>query len=540
MSSFSIRQAAHTGIVEAVTFFHTMSDPTSEPEKYTIEEMMDRLKNRDEKESDSELVIRSDGSQAMKVKKRKRRSNQAVNKETKRNQRVQVLQIAGFVILLVIVGLAAGIGILYSNSNSFRDGLIAKVASSTGAKAAFTQFRMNPATANATDATLKWPDGNVLASLVVGTVKAKIAPVSFLGKIFKGEEIIANSGELVLRVPQDGKTSFSEKSDSLSPLIVFNRYSVPRLDVYFGIERIATSMLAKTEASFFQSTVPGQGEIRLSGGLLQIGDWPPMKLDRSYIKARNSELQIESLRFMIPATKNQRVPDKGTIDFTGTIKPLGMDATHTLAAKVESFRLDFLAGPDIGRFFLGTVETKELPDSNFLTFKPGSDEAALLEMTVSNTLDSRVDVSGFKFLSKLALILEDKWYGLPNFNTDTSLVLRRRGGNVQMSSLKLLQRGLMAIKGDLTSGVAGEVKGKILIGLPEAVIAASKNKVLNKIFGKVKEDHRWLEIEISGTSAVPFDNFEDIYSAAAAEVRAASEEQGASKPDSFDNLIDGN
>ena len=111
-----------------------MSEPSSEPEKYTIDEMMDRLKNRDSADPEGELVTRSDGSQARKIKKRKRRSNQAVNKETKRNQKVQAMQIAGFVVLIAVAGLAIGVGVLYANSTAFRESLIKKIGKTTEAK----------------------------------------------------------------------------------------------------------------------------------------------------------------------------------------------------------------------------------------------------------------------------------------------------------------------------------------------------------------------------------------------------------------------
>jgi hypothetical protein len=52
--------------------------PNSDKDKYTIDEMMGRLKKRKEAEMSPELVTRSDGSQALRVKKRKRRTDQSV------------------------------------------------------------------------------------------------------------------------------------------------------------------------------------------------------------------------------------------------------------------------------------------------------------------------------------------------------------------------------------------------------------------------------------------------------------------------------
>ncbi|MEY3896152.1 MAG: hypothetical protein RLZZ214_1672, partial [Verrucomicrobiota bacterium] len=54
----------------------------SEPEKYSIDEMMDRLKSSPPPNpEDGELVIRPDGTQAIRVKRRKRRTSQPVKRE---------------------------------------------------------------------------------------------------------------------------------------------------------------------------------------------------------------------------------------------------------------------------------------------------------------------------------------------------------------------------------------------------------------------------------------------------------------------------
>ena len=56
-----------------------MSGSTGDPERYSLEEMMERLKAKPSSTpdpADGELVTRADGTQAIKVRKRKRRSHQ--------------------------------------------------------------------------------------------------------------------------------------------------------------------------------------------------------------------------------------------------------------------------------------------------------------------------------------------------------------------------------------------------------------------------------------------------------------------------------
>lgn len=519
-----------------------MPEPTKEPDKYTIDDMMDRLKNRGSSDGEGELVTRRDGSQAVRMKKRKRRTDQAVNKETKRNQRVQFIQIAGFVVIVVLLFFVAGIAILYANSTGFREGLAAKAKSASGAETAFTQFRMNPANANANSLRMEWPAGNVFSTLEVSSVVAKIAPRSFLGKVFAGEEIVAAKGDLVLQVPvAEEKVRYGSPDGEVLP-VNFNRYSVPGLDIHFGKQGSSTGMLEKTEASFFPSAVSGHGEIRLNGGLLKVADWPVMGLDRSYAKMRGAELHVESMRFHIPETADQRVRDKGSLDFSGTLRPLEPAAVHTLSAKVESFRLSYLLGEDLGRFFLGRVDTRETPESNFLKFTPGDGKAGMLELTLDRSLDSRIDVSGFVFLRSLSRALQERWYELPTFESEGGLVLRREGGGVGIQEINLEQRGRMALRGSIENGEGGSVSGEIRVGIPDTTLLASGNERLMSMFGPVREGYRWIDVKIGGTSAVPSDDFLDKYDQAVVTEGGVPDDSGAGGtdvPDSFEDLIEG-
>ena len=78
----------------------------SEPEKYSIDEMMDRLRSNGEGPRDGEatLVTRDDGSQVYKVRKRKRRSQQPKKEKEKRQQRFRVAQVLAAVGLVVLLG----------------------------------------------------------------------------------------------------------------------------------------------------------------------------------------------------------------------------------------------------------------------------------------------------------------------------------------------------------------------------------------------------------------------------------------------------
>lgn len=514
-----------------------MPEPSVDPEKYSIEEMMERLKRRGD--DAKELVTREDGSQVMKMRKRKRRTNQAVNQETKRNQRVYMIQIAGFVFIAALLFLVGIIGVVYSNSVSFRKGLVEKAEATSGAKVDMKQFRMNPVTANSSRVSMSWPEGNVLSWFEVTSPEAKIAPASFIGNVFSGEEIVALKGDLVLRAPVQGEEVVFFKSSKAKPIFVFNRYSLPSLNIYFGGEKLPTNMLEKTEASYFPISGKKRGEIRLNGGLFKFGDWPHLNLERSYIKHTGSELDIKSMKFTIPIGTKQRGVDLGSIDFSGVIQPLQANTTHELAVSIETFRLSYLLGSDLGRLFLGSVMTKEVSGSNFFRFSPDSVEEALLELSLVHALDSRVDISQFDFLNYLALLLDERWYELPYFENDVSFLLRRQGDLVEIKNILLEQKGRMAIRGNLTTKEGGIIAGALNVGIPGNLISGSKNIKLDRVFGPLEDGYRWVKIEVGGTGAAPIDNFRQLYKGTNEDAVIEETKEDKDKPDSFDSLIEG-
>jgi hypothetical protein len=506
--------------------------PNSDKDKYTIDEMMGRLKKRKEAEMSPELVTRSDGSQALRVKKRKRRTDQSVDNETKLKKHIQIIQIVGGVLLLILVVLVGGGGILHVNSASYRESLIGKLEVSSGADVAMEQFRMNPIEANASKTKFSWPGGNVLDKLDLGSITAAISPSTFVGDTFGGDEIVAASAKLSLKAsdPSNPVRHVSRPAGALP--VKFSRYAASSLDINFG----GFGGLSGTEGSLFPAPVAGQSELRFSGGLLKLTDWPQLSLDRSYIKVRNSELQIKSMRFNIPGADDLK-SSGGFIDFSGALTPIGFYGTHTLSASLSNFPLSYLLGGDLGRFFVGRVDSVEIPDSNFLSFDVDSPENARLEVTATNALESRIDMSGFKFMQSLAVAFSDRWYEIPIFDDDVTLVVKRAGQKSNISGINLVKRGKMVVRGELFNGEGGMIKGELRIGIPETTVIASGDKKLARMFGNVREGYRWIDVEIGGTAALPEDDFRTQYMDTSSEKPSVTEDEAPQ--DSFEDLIEG-
>ena len=139
-------------------------------------------------------------------------------------------------------------------------------------------------------------------------------------------------------------------------------------------------------------------------------------------------------------------------------------------------------------------------------------------------------------MQMLAVAFNDRWYEYPVFDDDVTRVVRRMGQDCDISGLNLVKRGRMVVRGDVFNGEGGSIKGKIRIGIPETTVTASGDKKLAKMFGEVREGYRWLDLEISGTGAVPEDNFRTLYKDTSYGESAAPDE--GTTQDSFEDLIE--
>lgn len=483
----------------------------TEPEKYSIDEMMERLKQRpgDESIENGELVTRSDGSQAIRVRKRKRRSHQPHKEERKHTRRARMIQVSGALILLLLALFAAGAGIVYANSAPFRQGLIRKITATSGAKVDLQQFRMNPTSANANLLTLTWPEGNVLRDLTVRGIRAEIFPVSFLGKSMAGEEIKGLEGTVTLRFPDASKPAFEAADPAVSGPIRFKRYAIPKLHVKIGDPAASLLWMHNSEASFEPVSSSSRPQLLLNRGEIGLPGWPKLRMDRSHIEFRGTEVDIIGMRL------HHETDNRGQFELSGTLSPYASDRPSNLSVKLDSFLIGGIAGPELGRLFSGRIDTVSSAKSNFLSFTPGPVPAATLAVDFRGTLTSNLEFSGFPFLVGVSQLLEDEWFERPLFETDITGSLRRAEGNIALGDLNFESKGRLAIRGALTQSKDRRLSGNLEIGLAEAMIKSSRNRRLDAMFGPLKDDFRWITLNISGSASSPLDNFKDLYEAAA-------------------------
>lgn len=479
-----------------------MTQP-SQPEKFSIDEIIDRLKNPPDEEPlcEGELVTREDGSQAIRVRKRKRRSNQPQRTGFKRRQRVRIVQVSAVLVLLMTAACIFAAAIIYANSASFREKTMRMIGTSSGALVKLEQFRVNPARAVAGQLTLIWPEGNALRELAVRGVSSDISPSSFLGKSLVGEEVTSDQGLLSLAVPQKGEPLHATPPVEGPKLVHFNRYSIPRLQIRLGDPAQPVAWLRDSEGSFEPDNASGRPQLLLNRGNITFRGWPKIRLDRSHIEFRGADIDIVGMRLL------HESDNRGSLELDGTVSPYANDRPSSLAVRLESFPISGVAGADMERLISGRISTVPEPKSNLLSFTCGSEQDTTLLLTFRNTPSSSVEIYGFPCLASLARLFEDNWFKRPAFDLDVTGALQRTDSSVTVKDLNMQNKGRMAVRGRLTTTSDHQLSGELRIGIAAAMVETCPDRRLDLVAGPAEEGFRWFDLKIGGTATMPTDNF---------------------------------
>jgi len=475
----------------------------SEPEKFSIDEMMERLKNpaSESPAEEGELVTRADGTQAIRVRKRKRRSQQPRKEELRQQRRNRMIQVSSAVIVVLLVAFSLALAIIYANSAPFRENLVRMVSQSSGAEVELEQFRVNPTRANAGRLILSWPEGNTLRELSMRGVTAAIAPSSFFGKSFIGEEITASEGNLSLTVPQSGEPLRAMPSAAGPMPVRFQRYAVSKLQMRVGDALQPLIHVRESEASFQPFNANGRPLLLLNRGDISIRGWHKIKLDRSHIEFRGNEMDIVGMRLL------HESDNRGFLELSGTVSPYSPGRPSKLAVRLENFLLTGIAGPDMGELISGRVHSVTSVDSNLLTFTPDSDSATSFSASFCNSPAHTIELGGFPFLASLARLLEDNWFERPVFEIDATGILRRNGPEIAYENLKFEHKGRMILLGNLAMGADRRLSGQFEVGIADAMVRAASSRRIDDMAGPAKEGFRWLSLTITGNVRNPTDNF---------------------------------
>jgi hypothetical protein len=241
--------------------------------------------------------------------------------------------------------------------------------------------------------------------------------------------------------------------------------------------------------------------MRITGGSLDLGgDLPSFKIDRGYFGFSGRQMEVVGLRLEDPTDP------RSVVELAGPITPFASTRASTLdIEKVENFPIEHLVGLDLGQILSGRIESREVINSNFLSFNPGAPESSRFVLSFRGGFSSRLTLSNFPFLYELSRILDDSGYEKPGIDSGASGVIRYSGGTWVIDELRFESKSRLAVRGSLTIGADKSLSGRLEVGLPARQISTFLSR-MDPLFSPPREDMRWIDVEVSGKTTAPQDD----------------------------------
>ena len=469
-------------------FTFAMSKDSSEKKTYSVDEMMDRLRDGDrEKRSEGELVTREDGSQVLRVKKRRRRTKQKKEEARKRQKRVKIIRALAIVTIPLVLGLGVLFLLAKYHSSDFAERVSATVWEKSGADSKISSLSPAGSKVTAKSLSLSWPDGNALEQLKMAELSGDLDIVSFATGRLRGEELNAEKGFLLVS-GREGRKVAKPKGEP-GDLPGFKRYSCDFFSFCFGNTK-SPFRLDATKARFVPNEYSKQ--LYLTGGELSAGSWGVVPLKRGTLEFLNNTIRVLSLRF---EEEERELVLSGALDLS--------DSIHSLSVEVESGTVGSLGG-----FGLEALISSEVDGATgTLVFRPWSIESH--EMTLS-CQPKFLKIVDFPFLKTLeSLYINDNFDKL-EFEMESDFEVVRGSEGVKVVGLDLREVGVLAVKGDVA--ITGErLGGTLKVGVPEFKRVALTSRQQKAFFekGTLQGGFYWYEVELGGTVSSPEDSFRD-------------------------------
>lgn len=513
---------------------HSLRMPPSdtEPENYSIDDMMDRLRSRGEggSEGDAQLVTREDGTQVYRVKKRKRRSHQPKKEKEQRQKRFRVLQVVLAVGLVILVAAAFFASLVILNSSAYRDSILAKVRSSTGAEPKISGLRVTPVSANADSLELVWPEDSMLESLRMGAIDCGLTFTKLLGGKWQGSEMYSAQGGTLVLKPFNGKVPQITKSQTELPFRF--GYRASKFNVRMGDEKLPAFAVKGSEASWeVHDAFASSSNLQLEGGTLTVAGWGEFRLNLASLQFEPQGMRIGNIQ-IVPSGA-----EKGEIKITNPkelpLKIEGEDAQ--LRVEVSNIALKDLLGPTFGTWLSTTVETVEGGEPGQLRTNTLDQRGVSWRIPFRAIAAASSEAEGLPMFEVLAEEMKENWYLKPHFDVEAKGVAIRDGTFSAVEDLALQARGRLGIEGKIKASATGILEGEFQVGLPTSAVSGG-SPALRAVFNRRGGEFSWAKVRISGTTAKPADDLQVQLKSATTTVAPASGGANALE-NTFDDLI---
>lgn len=463
-----------------------MSKDISDKKTYSVDEMMDSLRDQDrEKKEEGELITREDGTQVMRVKKRRRRTKQKKQEAEKRRKRFKIMRVLAVITIPLVLGLGIVVLLASYHSSGFGESVVATLWKKTGASAKISNLSPMGSQVTAKSFSLSWPDGELLEQLKVIDVSGDLNLVSFATGKLKGTELNASQGQLLVSERTDRKVG--EPKGEAKKLPGFQRYTCDYFSFYFGSAR-SPFRLEGSKVRFIPTNYSKQ--IHLTGGELAAGSWGVLPLKRGTLEFLNETIKVISLRF---EDENQHMILSGDLALS--------DSIHSLTVEAERGTIKTLGGFELDRLFKSQLDGA----TGTLVFRPWS--PASHELTLACEPEY-VTLKNFAFLKVLEDLYGDSRFEELEFELEEDFEIIRGSDEVKITGLELFEVGLVAVTGEVI--VKGDqLSGKLRVGLPDHKKLSLRATQRKEFFAKgtLEDGFFWFDLEVGGSPSSPTDSF---------------------------------
>lgn len=479
-----------------------MPSKSPEPSNYSLDEMMDRLREGDREKRDSEesgeLVTRPDGTKVMRVKKRKRRTEQATTKQVaKREVSKKTKLVTGAILLALLLMMLVGalLQLAKFNSQGYHEQVEGDLSSSVGGDFSISRFTVTPVKARAEKVVVKWPESSLMESASLRHLEAGLGFSGFLGSAWKGHDLRARTGEL--RFQGGAGKSYPVISGELP--FHYEEFLCDEMDLYFGAGENPPVKFEGVELSVRGEA--GTKQVIIHGGDMELRGWGRMAVGNGVVRLEDEGCVLSTLRLK---------PDEGRGDIVvkgdQVILP-GKDTEFEMS--LSNIGLSHLLGKNLGALLDGTVSS----ENGRIVFSAAGFTDSSFILPVEGTGGQ---LTGLPFLFSLRTILSDTEFAKPYFR-NLSATIHRKGDEVMLKDLVLSEKGFMEVRGSMEIKGDGRLSGNLRVGIHENKALSATGRLRSRVFSDPVGGYAWVEVALGGTVDIPEDNWNDLLRNAARE-----------------------
>lgn len=432
------------------------------------------------------MVTRADGSKALKVKSRKRRSSQPKKEKERKNTRNKVILVSSGIFLVIMMGIAFIITLAYYNGQKFNDKLVTTAQSSSGAEVEIRGLNVSPVNAKMMQMSFDWGASNSAVDyLKVSGINTRYGVFSFLGGGWNGPEVLADSGEVKLYM-LDNPEQISLSGET--PVnFDFSTYKCNKLNAIIGREK---DWLVNNTQAEYSINADGAKQVYFYGGKLKAPIFDDYNIKSGVLEIKQT---FADLSVII-----QPEDEVGSITLAGEVG-YKSGSKISLATKFVDARMNGWVDDKTHRFINGMINNGQ----GFFKMNLGDVESKEI---LTHVESDEISISTFAFIETLSLEMKDSFYSRPVFTNNSKFSMNWLADKVVFSDIKLVETSHMQLKGRFEVLKTGDIKGRLKIGIPIESLSPVEVRRLKKIFKEDDGDLLWTDVNVGGTLASPTDD----------------------------------